>query len=223
MKNHNLLLVAHPDDETLFFGGTLQVYRRRPWKVVCVTDGNADGHGEKRRQEFHSACRELQVETSEVWHYPDLFDQRLDVESLTARLRDEAPDEVFTHGPLGEYGHPHHQDVSLAAHRAFQGRAPIWSVAYNAFAERIYQLSLDAYMRKAEVLSRIYFGETRRFARWLPAHSFEGFLRVELKEVEALHRFLYEGTLPNVTDLRAFAWFHPYLEEFRRQTLQRPF
>ena len=61
MKKYNLLGVAHPDDETIFFGGLLQVYRRRPWKVVCVTDGaprrlpDAAALAERRHEELCAA------------------------------------------------------------------------------------------------------------------------------------------------------------------------
>ena len=111
MKKHNLLVVAHPDDETIFFGGLVQVYRRRPWKVICVTDGNADGEGEKRKKDFFSACTQLIAKSFEMWDFPDRFGQRLDIDRLAQRLKTENAAEVFTHGALGEYGHPHHQDV----------------------------------------------------------------------------------------------------------------
>lgn len=223
LKKYNLLVVAHPDDETIFFGGLVQVYRRRPWKVICVTDGNADGNGETRKKDFFSACDQLKAKSSEMLDFEDHFDRRLDVDRLVARLKSESPAEVFTHGVLGEYGHPHHQDVCLAAYRAFHGPSLVWSAAYNCFAEKIYRIPRKAYERKCQVLSRTYFSETKRFTRWLPAYNHEGFTRLELKEVEALYAHLAFGADLRVEDLREFAWFEPYLTEFRRQIAERPF
>lgn len=215
--------MAHPDDETIFFGGLLQIYRRRPWKLICVTDGNADGMGTQRHQDFLNACKALKVQTAEQWDFPDQFESRLDIEKLVERLNQEDGVEVFTHGILGEYGHPHHQDVSLAVHRSFHKRAIIWGTAYNCFAEKNFRLPRKAYEKKCEILSRTYFSQTNKFARWLPATGIEGFSQVSLKEIEALYKFMIDERLPDLKELKVYSWFFPYLPEFRRQVLQRPF
>lgn len=224
-KKYSLLVVAHPDDETIFFGGLLQVYRRRPWKVVCVTDANADGQGRKRIQDFTEACRRLKVKYCESWGFPDRFQARLDLDLLLSRLASETPAEVFTHGPLGEYGHPHHQDVSLVVHRQFADQVPVWSPAYNTYAEKTFKLSRKVFDRKAEILSQIYWSETHRFARWLPASRLEGFARVPTMEVEALYKYLAaeNGSSIDSSSLKSYAWFAPYLDEFRLQVRERAF
>jgi LmbE family N-acetylglucosaminyl deacetylase len=224
MKKYSLLLVAHPDDETIFFSGLLQVYRRRPWKVVCVTDGNGDGLASQRGEEFKRACALFKVKSYETWNFPDRYNERLNIADLIKHMQQEKPVEVFTHNILGEYGHPHHQDVSLAAHRAFNGQVPVWSSAYNCQAKKVFKLTSKAYQLKCKALAEIYFGETHRFARWLPAYNTEGVTQVTLSEVEALYAFLSgEGPAPDMKKLSAFAWFRPYLEEFRRQIHTRPF
>jgi LmbE family N-acetylglucosaminyl deacetylase len=223
MKKYNLLLVAHPDDETIFCGGLLQMYRRRPWKVICVTDGNADGEGGKRKQDFLTACKDLKANDCVMWDFPDQFNSRLDLARLEALLRTETPSEVFTHGILGEYGHPHHQDVCLAAHRAFGQPVPVWSMAYNCFAEKTFRLPRKAYERKCRVLSQTYFAQTNKFARWLPVANYEGFVQVKLAEIEALYAFFAHGKLPQANDLKCYEWFAPYLENFRLALNERPF
>lgn len=222
MKKPNLLVVAHPDDETIFFAGLVQTYRRKPWKIICVTDGNADGSGRKRQQDFLNACKLLKAE-GEMWDFPDRYDKRLNIEKLIDRLKQQSPAEVFTHGILGEYGHPHHQDVCLATYRAFSQDKTVWSTAYNCFAEKVIRLPRKAYTVKCEILSRTYFSETHRFARWLPAYNHEGYVKLTLKEVEELYAFFSEGRAPDPKALKAFHWFVPYLEEFRSQVAARPF
>lgn len=223
VKKYNLVVVAHPDDETIFFGGLLQAYRRKPWKVICATDGNADGMGVQRRQDFQRACDALKVQNSEMWDFPDRFENRLDIDKLAERLKHENAAEIFTHGVLGEYGHPHHQDVCLAVHRAFSPKKKVWSVAYNCFAEKVFRLRRKDFERKSEVLSRIYFSETQRFARWLPVTNYEGFAQIDLKEIEALYAFFARGEKPREAQLKAYSWFRPYLEDFRDQVNARPF
>ncbi len=216
-------MVAHPDDETIFFGGLLQIYRRRPWKVICVTDGNADGMGKQRHLDFITACKQMKAVKAEQWDFPDQYNLRLDINRLVECLAQENAVEVFTHGILGEYGHPHHQDVSLAVHRAFQKRAVVWSTGYNCFSEKVFRLPRKVYERKCQILTTTYFSQTQKFARWLPTSNTEGFTQVPLKEVEILYNFLIEGNLIEPKDLKVYSWFLPYLQEFRRQVLQRAF
>lgn len=222
-KKYNLVVVAHPDDETIFFGGLLQVYRRRPWKVVCVTDGNADAMGEKRRKDFAAATHALRANSSEMWNFPDRFENRLDINALVEKLKTETPSEIFTHGILGEYGHPHHQDVCLAVHRAFEKGPPIWSAAYNCFAEKTFRIPRRAYEKKCEILSKIYFSETHRFARWLPCYNQDGFVRLMLPEIETIYGFFARNEKIDPSVIKNYGWFIPYLEDFRSQVNERPF
>jgi LmbE family N-acetylglucosaminyl deacetylase len=219
MKKHNLVVVAHPDDETIFFGGLLQAYRRKPWHVVCVTDGQ----GQKRQEDFLNACRKLKVARPEIWDFPDVYDQRFDIDRLAKRLGSLSPTEIFTHGILGEYGHPHHQDICVAVHRAFPQHPKIWSPAYNCYAEKLVRLSRKIYQTKCSVLSKVYLSETLRFARWLPAQNTEGFVRLSTKEVEILYRFLSSDDPELPVGLKVYSWFLPYLNEFRSQVTARPF
>jgi LmbE family N-acetylglucosaminyl deacetylase len=227
-KPYRLLVVAHPDDETLFFGGLLITTARKgpPWKVICVTDGNADGHGQARRDQFRAATRAMAIKDIEHWDFPDVYEQRLDVTRLTERLRalPGKPREVYTHGVLGEYGHPHHQDVCAAVFKAFGGaRVPVWSAAYNCFPEKTVKLTAAQYRVKCRVLADIYRSETRRFAHFLPSTAVEGFIRLAAREVEAIYAYLCGGRAPDLKALRAFKWYWPYLEGSGGKVAPRPF
>ena len=82
MKAFRLLVVAHPDDESIFFAGAIQSLRDLPWHVICVTDGNADGRGAERAQEFATATKLLGVKKAEQWTYADKFPGRLPVNEV---------------------------------------------------------------------------------------------------------------------------------------------
>jgi len=63
-----LLLIAHPDDECMFFAPTVVRLIRRNCKVsvLCVTTGNADGLGHLRKKELRLSCERLGVSPSRV-------------------------------------------------------------------------------------------------------------------------------------------------------------
>lgn len=108
-----LIVVAHPDDESLWFGGTLLRFHRLGLRgaVACITHGDDP----IRRAEFRRACRVLKV-PGIMLDYPDLYYNRLSdfTPSLKAELRragHNLTEEtlMITHPPHGnERNHPHH-------------------------------------------------------------------------------------------------------------------
>lgn len=218
----NLVVVAHPDDETLYFSGLLQSLKSAPWTVICVTDGNADGNGDRRRRQFEAAMKLHRVRRAEMWDFPDIYERRLDIEKLADRLRTLEPARVFTHGVLGEYGHPHHQDVAVAVHMAF-AKKPVMSVAYNCFPDLTIRLTDRQFALKAKVLSQIYQSETRRFVQFLPATAVEGFAKISGQEVQDIYHWLVTGQRPATLKSKKYQWFFPYLEELTKGAIPRPF
>jgi LmbE family N-acetylglucosaminyl deacetylase len=215
MKPYRLLVVAHPDDETIFFGGLLQRERSLPWKVICVTDGNFENRGEDRKKEFLAATKLLGVKQTEHWNFPDRFPDRLSVEEITAQLRDlEKPKEIYTHGPFGEYGHPHHQDVCLATHLAFP-KLKIFSPAWNCQADKVIKLSQTEYKKKTKAYEEIYFKETSRFLNMVPNTAVETFSHFTLAEVKTIVRFLRKEEELKPGTMKKFSWLEDQLPSLR--------
>lgn len=215
---YGLVCVAHPDDETIFFGGLLLKKRKIPFTVICMT---SDGDEDRRRQ-FEKATRALGVDDIQWWGYPDRYERRLPVGEIAARLRElPPPREIYTHGIVGEYGHPHHQDVSYAVHSAFRGHPKLFSVAYNAFPEFEVRLTPGEFATKARILTKIYGSETSRFLNVLPSTFAEGFRRLDHAEVEAVYAFLARGAGLKTRSLKAYRWLTEYLPRLR--DLPRPF
>ncbi|MFW7380741.1 MAG: PIG-L family deacetylase [Oligoflexus sp.] len=225
-QNHyNLIVVAHPDDESLFFAGLVLQKRQIPWHVVCVTDANADGRGDERRDQFALAMQELGVNDWQWLGLPDVYEKRLDLSVIISMLADrQTPQSVYTHGPTGEYMHPHHQDVSMAVHRLWAEKLPVYSVAYNCRAEQTICLSAAHYAKKCQILGQIYGQETIRFANFLPAGFCEGFSRISLSEVQAIYRRLsgQSASLAGV-ELPFYEWLRFFLEQRASQGNPRPF
>lgn len=210
-KPENLLIVAHPDDEAIFFSGLLLASRN--WHVICVTDGNADGLGLERQFQFRQSCKHLKVLKADCWEFPDVFKNRLDVALLEGHLKGLPKyKRVFTHGILGEYEHKHHQDVSYATHRAFYKRAPVFSVAYNVYPDFNVRLTEKQFKIKTDILWKIYAGETKRFLNFLPATSTESFSKLSIKEVEAIYSWLTQKIPIPEKALLKYKWLLPYLQ-----------
>lgn len=218
-----LLVVAHPDDETIFFAGLIQSLKDLPWHIVCVTDGNADGRGKERAAEFKAATKLFGVKNIEHWDYPDKFPDRLPVEKITERLKKIGNvKEVYTHGPMGEYGHPHHQDVCLATHRAFP-KKKIYSPAWNSQVDKIIKLSPKQYEKKTNAFIQIYRKETLGFLNILPNNGFECFKKYSTEEVESLVGFLRrEGELEK-KKLKNLKWLTEDFPQLRAKLETRLF
>ncbi|MBL7665277.1 MAG: PIG-L family deacetylase [Bacteriovoracaceae bacterium] len=219
----NIIIAAHPDDETIFFAGLIQRHRRKPWTVICVTDGNADGQGMIRLEQFKQACKKLKVDHYERWDFPDIYEKRLNCERLITQLKTLPKAEtIYTHSILGEYGHPHHQDVSYCVHKAF-AKNLVMSIAQNVYPELDIRLTKKEYNLKTKILSDIYASEFNRFAHLLPASTDEGFFKLSITEVEAIYRFL-TGVAPlEISKLQKYKWLKSHIETVFAQKSKRIF
>lgn len=219
MKADKLLICAHPDDETLFFGGLL-LQNPGEFKVICVTDANADGRALQRMDEFHKALDRLGVCEYEVLGLSDIYEQRLDLQELKNSLKDSAQNsykEVYTHNIIGEYGHPHHQDVSFCVHELFN--CPVYSCGYNTFPDKVISLTKDQYEIKSEICTQIYGEETRRFLNLLPVTFAEGFILADFDEVKQIYEYFTKQK--DLGELKKFNHLRSYLINLKN--LNRPF
>lgn len=102
------MVVAHPDDESLFGGA--QLIQEPDWKVVCVTNGLDS----VRKGEFHFVMY-VTHSRFEMWDYYDEQHTPLDYNVLREDLRrvvnEQEWEKIVTHNKEGEYGHLHHKQV----------------------------------------------------------------------------------------------------------------
>ncbi|MDO4863976.1 MAG: PIG-L family deacetylase [Ruminococcus sp.] len=115
-----LMIVAHPDDETLWGGAHLL---DGGWLVVSLTHGSDP----VRSAEFSEAVTES-GNTPLMLSYPDKVNLRRDgwdevaggIESdIATLLQYREWQTVATHNPAGEYGHVHHKRTSALVTEAF--------------------------------------------------------------------------------------------------------
>jgi LmbE family N-acetylglucosaminyl deacetylase len=125
-----MAVLAHPDDESLGFGGTLAKYAAEGVEVSLVAatlgqGGRYRGHRQgtpehpgpdalerMREQELRAAVDALGIRHLHLLGYRDTQLDRADPREaagrIAAHVRRDRPDVVVTFGPDGAYGHPDH-------------------------------------------------------------------------------------------------------------------
>jgi len=144
VKEHLLVIMPHPDDETFAVGGTIALYARRgvPVTYVCGTRGEMGRNMGRppfatreslpglREKELREACRILGITDLRFLGLWDKTVEFEDPDALAARLRaiieEIRPSLILTYHP--EYSvHPDHMAL---------GRATVRAVAQLPPAER---------------------------------------------------------------------------------------
>ncbi|CAH2220155.1 Hypothetical predicted protein [Pelobates cultripes] len=114
-----LLLIAHPDDECMFFAPTIlgMLREQRSLYVLCCSTGNYYNQGEIRKNELIQSCSALGIPSSNVTliDHRDLpddpnvqWDTNLLSDLIMKHIKDKKIDAVVTFDEGGVSGHPNH-------------------------------------------------------------------------------------------------------------------
>jgi len=126
-----LVVMAHPDDESMGCGGLILRHTRAgiPVHLICATRGEAGWSGKPigakredlaqiRTQELDEAAAALAISGVELWDYPDGGVEKADPQEITQRIWEQItrlhPKAVVGWGPDGGYGHPDHIAVGAS-------------------------------------------------------------------------------------------------------------
>src|SRR5258708_10397344 len=124
-KGGLLVVMAHPDDESMGAGGIIRRHTRNgiATHLICATYGEAGWMGkppgakkedlaEIRAKELEEASAALALSGVELWDYPDGGVPQADQQEITQRIWEQGsklrPHAVVGGGPDGGYGHPDH-------------------------------------------------------------------------------------------------------------------
>ncbi len=131
VKANKLMIVAHPDDETIWGGSHLL---KDNYLVVCITCGS----NEIRAREFTKVMADAKTEYI-MLGYPDLVDgekskwenERKDIEKDIKKIINTKDWElIVTHNTMGEYGHIHHILTNQIVTEVYEGLKPNGKLYY---------------------------------------------------------------------------------------------
>ncbi len=176
-----LVISAHPDDETLFSGGSLAMYAQQGHDVFILEttrgEGGEVGDPPLTTRDKLAAFREQEVrEAARVLGARDIFflpyiDPHMEINGIARRIdvplaefaaaidayvSQIGPDLILTHGSNGEYGHPQHifthQATRLALSNGHADTALMSWSAWHTPSERERILNQDD---KADIITDI--------------------------------------------------------------------
>ena len=166
------IIVAHPDDETLWAGGTVLSHPEWKWRIFTLTRRNDPERSAKFRNalSFYGASGEM----GELYDGPEQepFDPTELSQTIFDLLGEErSSDLLLTHGPEGEYTrHVHHEAVSRSVSEAWiEGRIDSEELWFFAYADdrgkrppsprvgaELFSLLPEIWEKKQRVVEEIY-------------------------------------------------------------------
>ncbi len=173
-KKEILMIVAHPDDETIWAGGVL-LRTKFNKTVICLCRKN----DKDRYPKFKKVCKILgakgyifDLDDSEGGNY-----KKISLNDIIKRIykvtKGKNYDSVFTHGENGEYGHIRHIEVHnavvemmkrglLTARKIFffsykKRKIFFWEYAiYKSSADKLIKLNHNEISMKKNLITKVY-------------------------------------------------------------------
>jgi LmbE family N-acetylglucosaminyl deacetylase len=156
-----VLIVAHPDDETLWAGGTILSHPSWQWFIICLCRGN----DKDRAPKFHKALKILKAEGIMAALDDGPEQNPIPETEIQHTILDLLPpkhfDLVITHNPNGEYTkHLRHEEVSRAVITLWHLRKisafELWTFAYEDGSKAYYPKPIATAPIHRELTKRIW-------------------------------------------------------------------
>lgn len=182
-----MAVLAHPDDESLGFGGTLATYVSAGVETSLVTatrgergrfhgKGTDDSRhpgpvelGKIREAELRAAASTLGIRDVSLLGYHDGDLDQADPKEAAARIAEHVkrirPHVVVTFGPEGAYGHPDHIAICQFTTAAVLAAAPSHAVSKLYYLEWP-EATWAAYQEAFKTLGATVDGVSRKAAPW---------------------------------------------------------
>ncbi|MCX6220789.1 MAG: PIG-L family deacetylase [Bacteroidia bacterium] len=150
------LIVAHPDDETLWAGGTILSHPAWNWVIVCLCRGSDI----ERASKFGNAVKILKAkgimgDLDDGPQQKPLDDGEVE-NSIMELLPQKRYDLLITHNITGEYTrHLRHEEVSKAVIKLWQNgkinASELWTFAYEDGNKAYFPIAIE----KASVFKQL--------------------------------------------------------------------
>lgn len=197
-KKEILVIVAHPDDETIWMGGTLLNYKKKGNSNITIIS-LCRSEDSDREPKFRKACDILGVK-KENCHISNLDDgeegeyKKISNQNIINRILELTHDKkyeiLYTHGEAGEYGHLRHLNVHNAVCEMLDKKLLIFKEVFffsyqkvkNDFqGYAIYNSNADKLIR----LENPYLKMKKRLIQEIYGYEKGGFEEESCKDIEA--------------------------------------
>lgn len=128
-RTEALVIVAHPDDETIWMGGTILKNRGWDWTILslCRADDS------DRKPKFYKVCKIYRAFGS-IHNVDDKNLHPISLPIITALIKKSLAqkkyDVIFTHGENGEYGHIRHIETHNAVKEMIKNKELVAKKVY---------------------------------------------------------------------------------------------
>lgn len=165
-KNSILLIYPHPDDETLFSGGTIAKYAQQGASIHLVTAtrgerGRTSGQclqeelATTREQELREVGKLLGIKNITFLNYGDKTLAHIEPSEITQKIaqiiRDVSPQVLITFGPEGANGHEDHKALHTLVQQSIKmaNNQTVSPLTTPPFAvPRVYYVNLPLQLRQ---------------------------------------------------------------------------
>ncbi len=179
MKKKVLVIVAHPDDETIWMGGTL-LKHKDSWDMTIISlcrknDKDRAPKFAKVCESYNARCFMSDLDDSEKGYFKKISEEEI-ISRVKKFIQGESFDYIFTHGENGEYGHIRHKEVHNAILKMLKDRILIAKKVFffsyskkgelacvNTNADKFIRLNNMYLQRKKQLIQEIYGFEKDSF------------------------------------------------------------
>lgn len=163
---NKVIFIAHPDDETIFFGARLMLYSG--WLVICMTNGR----NRKRQIEFIKVMNKLKAKylmldfldgEKVIWNQKKVCKRIKHI-----FMKKDQWELILTHNVNGEYGHCQHKQLHELVSKICRNNKMNYAICMNQLTQsssllpkelRDKKISLFVECYKSQVKSLEYFNE----------------------------------------------------------------